>query len=86
MRGFWNWLIFSVVAITLILFVLFNQQLPEDQLTPPDWVKVDDFGWCNVMYLDSMYYAVSKDGKSVASLTKEDYLKLKKEYEEGLCE
>jgi len=69
-RDFWNWLTFSTVAIILIVFALFaSQQMPEDQPTPPDWVKVAETDWCNVMQLDGLFYAVSKDNRSVEVLT-----------------
>jgi len=69
-REFWNWLVFSTIAIILIVFALFaSQQIPEDPPTPPDWVMVAETDWCNVMQLDGLFYAVSKDNRSVEVLT-----------------
>lgn len=62
----------TAIAIIIILF-FFMQTTPPDVPTLPDWVKVDDLGWCDVMFLDNMYFSVSKDGKSVVAWTKDEY-------------
>ena len=61
-RGFWNWIAFSTIAIILIVFALFaGQQIPEDTPTPPDWEMVGSIEGADIMFLDGLYYIVSKD-------------------------